>query len=168
MTAARAVRRQRQVALKKSLFPIERNPPWDMHKPDRRSSPDGNVGRGESQPRVHGKVLGTVTGLTRRGSGLHPDGFCNITSLPRLSGCCCRQPWLAEGVSWEILRRQKPPRFARAAPRRWHQQCEGSACREYFNAALHPGRDGFSVGLDKSLRPGIAHLSISQRRKSRS
>jgi len=93
---------------------------------------------------------------------------CNVTSRSRLSGCRCRQPCLAGGASRGILQHPKPPSFVRAALRRWHQRCKGSAHGEDFNAAPHPGWGGFSLGLGKSSRSGMAHLSVTRRRKSRS
>lgn len=48
---------------KKSFFPVEINPSWGMHKPDRWSSPDGNVGWGEfHNPGFTARSLGRLQG----------------------------------------------------------------------------------------------------------
>lgn len=80
-----------------------------------------------------------VTGLVGRGAAPHPDGFCNLTSLPWLSGCSCQQPWLAEGATTLCISR--PETVAPAM--------QGLGLQRIFQC----GWDGFSVGLVNPCSP---------------
>lgn len=151
----------------KSLFPVEINPSWGMHKPDRQSSPDGNVGWGEfHNPGFTARSLGRLQGS----HGTDPICIPTDFAIERPSHGCQGVTAGSPDSQAEQDRKfcgikshhalHEPPQDGGTSNARL-----GLGRRFQCSPASRPGQ--LLVGLQKPPRAGMTHLSVAQHLKSR-